>query len=328
MMRKMPSAKFLSGKIVEKGIYVFSSRLDVLPEGMYHHARISGYRGGEFIFQDRDMQIESICIRRETMGEPLRSTCLLPRFNSIVGFYQKGGDQYDEILPPPPSPGGGVMGQLRVIDGIFYAAGTRGCIYKRVGKNNWVALNGGMNVKGASQHKAEGASWPEALRLAGAQSSTNTINGKGGKIFCAGDGGEVFFLDREEWVRVKSNTTAVLTDIQIASGGDTYVCGWKGALLVGNEKGFKSIATGIDDYFKTMAFFNGQLYIGGAKGIYRLEGGSVRPVHANQVTSFNCVELDSYDGELLVVSDRWFLLFDGAQWRRVENPDNSDILKQ
>ncbi|XDF35073.1 hypothetical protein RBH89_23145 [Paracidovorax avenae] len=327
MLRKLPTAKFLSGKIVEKGAYVFSSRLDVLPEGAYDHARISGYRGGEFVFQDRDMQIESICIRRETVEEPLRSTCLLPRFNSVVGFYQKGGDQYDEVLPPSPSPGGGVMGQLRLIDGILYAAGTRGCISKRVAKNNWVALNRGMNVKGASQHQAEGASWSEALTLAGAQPSTNTINGKAGRVFCAGDEGEVFFLRRDEWVRVESNTNAVLTDIQIDPQGDAYVCGWKGTLLVGSEKGFKPIVTNIDDYFKTMAFFNGQLYIGGAKGIYKLEGGTVRPVSSSQIAPFNCVELDSYGGELLVVSDRWFLLFDGAQWQRVDNPDNTDIAK-
>ncbi len=327
MSKKLPSAVFLSGKIVEKGAYVFSSRLDALPDGEYHHARISGYRGGEFVFQDRDMQVESICIRRETAEEPLRSTCLLPRFNSVVGFYQKGGDQYDEILPPPPSPGGGVMGQLRLIDGVLYAAGTRGCIYKRVAKNNWVALNRGMNVKGASQYQAEGASWSEALTLAGAQPSTNTINGKAGRIFCAGDDGEIFFLRRDEWVRVESGTNAVLTDIQMDSRGDAYVCGWKGTLLVGGEKGFKSIVTNIDDYFKTMVFFEGQLYIGGAKGIYRLESGTVRPVSTNQVAPFNCVELDSYGGELLVVSDRWFLLFDGVQWKRIENPDNTDITR-
>lgn len=90
------------------------------------------------------------------------------------------------------------------------------------------------------------------------------------------------------------------------SRGDAYVCGWKGTLLVGGDKGFRSIVTNIDDYFKTMAFFEGQLYIGGAKGVYRLENGIVRPVSSNQVVPFNCVELDSYAGELLVVSDRWF----------------------
>ena len=91
MKKKPPSSVYLSGKIVERNTYIFSARLDALPDGEYHHARIVACRNGDFIYQDRDMQVASICIRRETSEEPLRSTCLLPRFNSVVGFYQKGG---------------------------------------------------------------------------------------------------------------------------------------------------------------------------------------------------------------------------------------------
>jgi len=30
----------------------------------------------------------------------------------------------------------------------------------------------------------------------------------------------------------------------------------------------------------------------------------------------------------LVVSDRWFLVFDGTAWRRIDDPDNADVLRQ
>lgn len=75
-----------------------------------------------------------------------------------------------------------------------------------------------------------------------------------------------------------------------------------------------------------MAFFDGSLYVGGSKGLYKLEGESLHPVATNQRAPFNCVELDSHDGQLLVVSDRWFLVFDGKVWRRIDDPDNADVL--
>ena len=328
MSKKLASAVFLSGKIVEKGIYFLSTRLDALPDGEYHHARISAYKEGEFFYQDRDMQVESVCIRRETKEEPIRASCVLPRFNSVVGFHQRGGDMYDEMLPPAPNLSGGVMKKLRLIDGEMYAAGSGGCIYKRVSKNSWEIINKGLNTKTINDYKSEGFSFSEAVSLSGKnQTETNSINGRNGKIFIVGDRGEVFFLNKKEWIRVHSHTNAILYDVEINDTGVVYICGKSGTLLKGGENGFTPIPTNIDDYLVTMAFFNGILYIGGTKGLYKLENDILHPVVTSQKGQFNCVELDSYDGELLVVSDRWFLIFDGKSWQRIDDPDNADILK-
>lgn len=328
MLKKLASSKFLSGKIVEKNIYFFSSRLDVLLDGEYGHAVISAYKEGEFFYQERAMQVESVCIRRETPNESLRASCVLPRFNSVIGFYPKGGGKYDEPLPNSPTLGGGVMLQLRQIDGCLYAVGNYGCIFRRDLKGNWRLLSQGLDIKGIAEYRAEGRSVSESILLANRNSSTKAINGQRGKIFCAGDRGEVYWLDAEVWVRINSSTGANLCDIAISSQGEVYICGWSGTLLKGDEKGFSQIATNIDDYFHSMAFFNGELYIGGSQGLYKLGGDSVQPVRTNQNAPFNCVELDAYDGELLVVSDRWFLVFDGTAWRRIDDPDNADVLRQ
>ncbi|WP_157836577.1 hypothetical protein [Paracidovorax oryzae] len=328
MKRQRASAVYLSGKIVERGIYFFSSRLDALPDGEYSHAEISAYNKGQFFYQERDMQVQSVCIRRETPEEPVRASCALPRFNSVVGFYPKGGGgEYDEMLPSSPNAGGGVMGQLRFIDGKLYAAGSVGCIFKRVGRGNWVAINKGLNTKGAVEYEKEGFSWREALEKAEAQVITTCINGRNGKIFSAGHNGEVFFLKAEKWVRVDSRTNATLRDIAVNDSGVFYICGKNGTLIMGDERGFLPISSNIDDYLKSMAFFNGDLYVGGSKGLYKLAGQSLQPVRTNQNAPFNCVELDAYDGELLVVSDRWFLVFDGVNWRRIDDPDNAEVLQ-
>lgn len=322
----LASSVYLSGRIVEKGAYFFSSRLDALADGDYDHAVISACKDGKFFFQERDMQVESVCIRRENRDEPIRDSCVLPRFNTVVGFYKKGGAVHDEGLPSPNL--SGVMGQLRFIDGMLYAAGSGGCIYRRASKGNWQVINAGLNIKGAADYKKEGHAWSAALDLAENQVDTTTINGRNGKIISAGHRGEVFFLQDERWVPVASQTNSILQDIAVNDAGTFYICGRNGTLIMGDERGFSPIPTSIDDYFESMAFFNGELYIGGSQGLYKLVGDSVQPVRTNQNAPFNCVELDAYDGELLVVSDRWFLVFDGTTWRRIDDPDNADVLRQ
>lgn len=326
MKKKLASSVYTSGKIVEKGAYFFSARLDIMADGDYDHAVISACKDGKFFFQERDMQVESVCIRRETRSEPIRDSCVLPRFNTVVGFYQKGGKVHDEGLPS--SHLSGVMGQLRFIDGVLYAAGSGGCIFKRISENNWLTINAGLKIKSAADYKKEGHAWSEALDLAENQVDTTTINGRNGKIISAGHRGEVFFLKGERWESVESQTNSTLRDIAVSDAGVFYICGRNGTLIVGDERGFSPIPTNIDDYFNSMAFFNGELYIGGANGLYKLTGNSVQPVRTNQSAPFNCVELDAYDGELLAVSDRWFLVFDGANWRRIDDPDNADVLRR
>ncbi|MBF5005301.1 PQQ-like beta-propeller repeat protein [Diaphorobacter caeni] len=322
----MSSSKYLSGKIVERGIYFFSSRLDSLSSGYYDAAIISACKEGKFFYQPRDLQVESVCIRRETMEEPIRASCVLPRFNSVVGFYPKGGGANDEALPKPPNSGGGVMGQLRQIDGLLYAAGSVGCIYQRISANNWRLLSNGLNTKGIEEYRSEGYSALEAIDLIEGQAVTTCINGGHGKIFIAGHDGKVFFLKGDTWIEVNSNTNAILNDIQIDQSGTVYVSGRGGILLRGDELGFSVIPTNLSEHLKTMAFFEGRLYIGSEKGLYVLDGDVVKPVPTIEKGPFNCVELDSYDGELLVVSDRWFMVFDGKDWKKTVDPDNLNVV--
>lgn len=216
------------------------------------------------------------------------------------------------------------MSQLRLIDGQLYAAGYGGCIFKRISKGNWKVLSKGLNIGAVG---SDTDSKTDAVNSSSKKTRINAINGKRGKVFCVGHRGEVFFLSGDEWIRVESNTNAILYDIQIDESGAVYVSGKGGTLIKGDEKGFRALSTNIDDYFVSMAFFNNVLYVGGTKGLYQLKNDVLHPVATNQSSSFNCVELDAHDGQLLVVSDRWFLVFDGKSWVRVNNPDNIDVLK-
>ena len=81
-----------------------------------------------------------------------------------LDFIPRGGVN-DETLPNPPNSGGGVMGQLRQIDGLLYAAGSVGCIYQRISANNWRLLSSGLNTKGIEEYRSEGYSALEAIDL-------------------------------------------------------------------------------------------------------------------------------------------------------------------
>ena len=328
MTKELASSVYLSGKIVEKNIFFFSSRLDALPDGEYHHSVISAYKDGEFFYQERNMQVVSVCIRRETKQEPMRASCVLPRFASVVAFYEKGGREYEEKLPESPHPGS-IMSQLREIDETLYAVGFGGAVYKRLSPGNWEILNSGLNIKNISDYQNEGHSFSDAITLQlKNQSRINTINGRNGKIFCAGDNGIIYILRKNQWTPIPSGTNTNLSDIQIDQTGTTYISGWNGIILKGNENEFSIIQTGIDDHFKKICIFNEEVYLGGSKGLYKLEFGNPIKVNFGKNANVNCVELDSYDGQLLLVSDRSFFTFDGKNWRQFDDPDNANISKK
>ena len=132
MTQNLTSAKFLSGCIVEKDTFFLSSRLDALPDGEYFHARISAYKSGEFFFQDRNMEITSVCMRRETKAEPVRASCVLTRNGSAVGFYEKGAAGAKEEPLPRSSTAPGVMHQIASIENTLYAIGSGGNVFKNI----------------------------------------------------------------------------------------------------------------------------------------------------------------------------------------------------
>ena len=51
------SVVFLDGCVIEEDTFFFSTRLNALPEGDYHHARISAYRYGDWYYQDRNHEV-------------------------------------------------------------------------------------------------------------------------------------------------------------------------------------------------------------------------------------------------------------------------------
>ena len=62
--------------------------------------------------------------------------------------------------------------------------------------------------------------------------------------------------------------------------------------------------------------FQGSVFIGGYQGVYRLTGDALLRVTELGDEAFHCVALSACDTELLLVTERWFAVFDGVQWQR------------
>ncbi|MFZ6675226.1 hypothetical protein [Undibacterium sp. Xuan67W] len=75
--QELASCVFLSACIIEKDYFYFSTRLDALPSDEYFHARLSTYDQGAWNKHDREQQVVSVCVMRQTETENTRAYCAL-----------------------------------------------------------------------------------------------------------------------------------------------------------------------------------------------------------------------------------------------------------
>ena len=186
----------------------------------------------------------------------------------------------------------------------------------------WETFNKGLKTLDLGDYLKQGINLDDALDAAElTQRDMLAIDGFSEQaIFCVGRVGLIFRFDGNTWVQADSPTNVDLNCVHCAGDGFIYAAGKSGVLLQGNDKGFYALHTGVDDDFYSVTWFNGCLYVGGLKGLYRLESNGLHYVDTKQDT-FSCKALDAGDGQLLVVAERWALVFDGVNWKRIDDPD-------
>ena len=242
----------------------------------------------------------------------------------IVGIYWPGTAFTDETLPGAED-GHGMpsMMQIRWIDGALYACGYGANVFRRT-HGKWEIFNAGLKALDFGDYLKQGMSVPEALDAEKkTQRNIRTLDGLSqNNLFCAGWRGIIFHYDGNQWHQLESPTNTSLNRIKCVDDNSTYIVGDGGVLLKGNVSGFQAIPTGIADDFVSVTWFNGKLYVGGEKGLYSLNGQTLHRIDVGQKGDFRCIALDAHDGQLLAVSERWFLAFDGQDWKRIDDPDN------
>jgi hypothetical protein len=326
----LASCKFLNGCVIEKDYFFLSTRLDAQPSADFDHGRLSWYDGGKWNRRDRNWQVESVCVLRATKSEPRRAYCALEAGSGEVAMYWPGEDASNETLPGAEDGHGlHTMMQIRQIGESLFAVGSQNKIFKRT-KAGWQPFDTGAHSVDVEEYKKQGMSLVDAvIAFTKNANNFNTIDGTTEEnLFGAGIGGIIFHSDGTAWTQVESPTNANLNRIKCVDENTVYIAGDHGILLVGSAKGFRDISTNVNDDFRCLEWFNGKLYVGGDDGIYELDGGILHRVNTGQKSGYPCVSLDAYDGQLLALSERWFLVFDGKDWKRYDDPDNEDVIKQ
>lgn len=322
MRNKAPSSVvFLDGCIIEEDTFYFSTRLDALPDGDYHHARISAYRYGDWYYQDRSHEVVSVCVKRESKIEPQRASCTLERMSGKIGFYWKGETGAREETLPGPEGSFGPMSQIVQVGDAMYCCGVDASVYKRE-LGRWTAYNQGLNAATLLDYQAAGRSPGDAISLQFAnQAHLLGIAGWGSDLYVCGLNGLLYHRNGSAWKRLDILTNAGLTRIKCVTENEVYVVGHNGVLLKGDKHGFQVLQTGIKDDFRCLEWFKGELYVGGYKGLYILKNDKLHAIDSKD-SDVNHVALNAYGNQLLAVRERSFNVFDGKLWKKVTHPDN------
>ena len=324
MNSEKTSVTFLDGCILEKDVYLFSCRLDSQPSDEYDLGIVEWYVDGEWMYQKRDWQVSSVCVMRPTIEESRRASVVLEEGSGVVGVYWPSAKAtVDEVLPGAED-GHGIasLTDIKQIGNSVYVCGYGGKLMRRTNEK-WEILDTGLKALGLGDYLTQGMALEDALEAAEkTQRNMDAIHGLSEQaVYCVGREGLIFRFDGTRWSAVEPSTNANLQCVHCAGDGFVYTAGQPGILLKGNERGFHALHTGVTDDFYSMTWFEGHLYVGGLKGLYRLESHGLQLVDTKQ-GSFSCVALDSVEGQLLAVAERWLLVFDGVSWKRIEDPDN------
>lgn len=315
------SVVFLDGCVIEEDTFFFSTRLNALPEGDYHHARISAYRNGDWYYQDRSHEVVSVCVKRERASEPQRASCTLERMSGKIGFYWKGETGARDEKLPGKEGSFGPMSQIVQVGDAMYCCGVDASVYKRE-SGQWTAYNQGLDTATLHDGQAAGRSLGDAISLQFAnQAHLLGIAGCGNDLYVCGLNGLLYHRNVSVWKRLDILTNAGLTRIKCVTDDEVYVVGHSGVLLKGNTAGFHVLQTDVKDDFRCVEWFKGALYVGGYKGLYILKNDKLHSV-AIKDEDGNHVALNAFGDQLLAVSERSFKVFDGKSWKTVPHPDN------
>jgi hypothetical protein len=281
-----------------------------------------------------DWKVASVCIRSATSVRP-RMACSISE-NGDVEMTFVGGEIVEKIpdagLLDDDSPGYGYVNAIREIGNRLYVCGFSGQVYRR-DDQGWTHFDEGLLQPIDDTDKIVQALMVEDSDLLqaafDATMSLSDINGiNEADIYTVGDEGRIYHHDGNSWTQIASPVDEDLARIKCISEKEVWICGYNGALLLGNWRdGFKDVSSVDDnDYFLSVEKYHGMVYLATESGLFTFDGNKIRPLKSG-------LKPELKDGHILEVKDGvlWsfgfkdLAWFDGKQWTRVHHPDNGPI---
>ncbi|CAK9889638.1 MULTISPECIES: hypothetical protein [Pseudomonas] len=216
----------------------------------------------------------------------------------------------------------GYVNKLSYINGMLYACGRRGQIYRR-NHSNWEQFDDGILQTASTHLDPEDPRYRETIDTIIKQTvDLFDIAGLKNNIYTVGSRGFIAHHDGTHWNTLKQLTAADLHALLLYPDLTTVlIVGAQGTILKGNAKsGFNVIArknTTIDFYSATE--YQGVTYIGGSDGIYSLQDGAIKKL---RVTAHEVSSIESKDGVMWALASDKLMRFDGRQWEFFKHVDN------
>ena len=305
-----------AGCILRPGQYVFAGRVDALPRDEGNHGLLVLVTDGEYRFSMRDQTIASVCSLTGDDGKPV--VCVLPASDPELGLYDDGLVLTGQETYADKSATSAAL--VRPVEGDLLVVGMNGQIQRRAA-GGWAPFSQGIAGPGLDPmlDRSDDKALVDAVIHAMLNATHVTaIDGAQGVWYCADSEGHVHVRTATEWQALPTKLGAWLTDITVAGPDAFCVVGHQGVLGMGNAQDVWPLPHDVNDSFTCSVAFQGSVFIGGYQGLYRLTGDALQRVTELGDEAFHCVALSACDTELLLVTERWFAVYDGSQWQRHE----------
>jgi len=293
MTKSFPKrVSFRTGVVRSSSVsYVLSEDSDIMDEGAAHTVLLT-WKNGKWLRHVVDWIANSVCVRQT----PIEQVVMIGEDGEfLVGG--GGGNLIEGEIPLDEGGKRGPLRSVRAIEGVPYAVGMGGVVFRQDKPDFWVRIDKGIPK---SQHLES---------IAGFSSDD---------IYAVGRKGVVWHFDKGKWHRIVSPTNVILTSVCCADDGNVYACGLNGTLIKGRGNDWQVIEQqDVDLDIWDVEWFKGKLYISTMMCVYELEGENLKYVFdKNQPKT--TYHLSSSDEVMWSIGGRDIMEFDGKCWNRIE----------
>jgi hypothetical protein len=324
-----PIATFRTGCAGARHVVGLSCAMDAFhPDEPYTRAFMYNERAKNiWTFNEQDFVVPAMCVWRDPVPPHTRCFVALGEDGhvAILGDSTDLEEIADSGLRRPASTGFGYVTDVIQIGARLYACGDGGQIYRRLARNQWEHMDGGILQapgmgKGAYMISAIDGPAEGSIYIAGSERGR-------------GQPGRADHWNGHMWTRLTlPSGTGRLTAIHVESAERVWMVGAKGTLLLGNAfDGFRNFGPlGDTKLILSMTLFQGLGYLGTNVGLYKFDPAIPGRVYAKVRTGLDPELQDAnvvqaVDDVLWSIGPKDLARFDGQAWTRIHHPDNPPI---
>ena len=306
---------------IEDDYYMFSSRPDGIDDSA-EFSRIFFYDAQSSGDPWRHLDLPnfttvSICSSIKAMGD--RRKYVILSNNGEVSVYLPGGASTENIAEAgldKELPIYGYLNSLKEIDGVLYACGGGGQIYKR-------DTNGWRDIAGKLRKQSPAPKANLSLNTLEIGDDISDIDGYSeDDLYAAGRDG-IYHFDGKLWSEVDIPTDEIIMSIFCALNGVIWACGFNGAILRGDFKnGFKDMSHYDDNMILTkMVFFQNKIYFSSNEGLFSLDYKKEKSKLYKIKEIKECEDISVHKETLICIGPKKITIFNNNGHRELKHPD-------